>query len=445
MPQYDITVEGEKPLRVEMDSSPSADEVQEIYDRYINSPLRKGWFVGNDSKPHQTASSVDTHPEVETFGKQAKQAWEDVNKPLVTLGRDTTDQETAGMGKFGKAAIGTGEASKHFTESLTSPLSLATVGTGGLLAKSYPWISRALSGVFGATMAKQTAEEAGELAGTPKNQRDAKTVAKDIASIVMSGGTTLLAAYDAGLSKHPEVQANTKPTDATSNPSIPQQIINEAKGTLPLAASVAEKIEKSETSKNEPLPKPIEQPAEAPIVPSVEQPAKQPVANPVNPAPVETPVKSPEQPAAEPPVLQTPAKNVVAPIDIGDQFLSKHGVKIGDRVQLNLTKNGKDYTATILGYAGKDKAGNDLIKVNINGKSKIVDPIKRNLRQNKGKSGNQARNANLATLTPEERDRVKTDELEFDFQVQGADEFLSNIDPTVYNTPKARGAAEQRA
>jgi hypothetical protein len=313
MPQYDITVEGEKPLRVEMDSPPSDDEVQEIYDRYIKSPLREGWFVGNDSKPHQTASSVDTHPEVETFGKQAKQAWEDVNKPLVTLGKDTTEQETAGMGKFGKSAIGTGEAAKHFTESLTSPLSLATVGLGGVLAKSYPWISRALSGAFGATMAKQTAEEAGELAGTPKNQRDAKTVAKHIASIALSGGTTMLAAYDAGLSKHPEVQANTKPTAATSKPSIPQQIINESKGTLPLAASVAEKIEKSETSKNEPLPKPIEQPAEAPIVPPVEQPVKQPVANPVNPAPVETPVKPPEQPAANPPVLQTSAKNVTAP------------------------------------------------------------------------------------------------------------------------------------
>ena len=355
MPQYDITVEGEKPLRVEMDSSPSDDEVQEIYDRYIKSPLRKGWFVGNDSKPHQTASSVDTHPEVETFGKQAKQAWEDVNKPLVTLGRDTTDQETAGMGKFGKAAIGTGEAAKHFTESLTSPLSLATVGTGGLLAKSYPWISRALSGVFGATMAKQTAEEAGELAGTPKNQRDAKTVAKDIASIVMSGGTTLLAAYDAGLSKHPEVQANTEPTDATSNPSIPQQIINEAKRTLPLAASVAEKIEKSETSKNEPLPKPIEQPAEAPIIPPVEQPAKQPVANPVNPAPVETPVKSPEQPAAEPPVLQTPAKNVVAPIESESEKGQTGFVGKGGDVPEEFNKPG-DYVSNMFAAIDRDRA-----------------------------------------------------------------------------------------
>ncbi|HUD73957.1 MAG TPA: hypothetical protein VMQ76_02720, partial [Terracidiphilus sp.] len=165
------------------------------------------WRVGVGGKPFLTPEAVGAAPPVQTIGKQLGQGWTDINTPLVPLGRDTTEQETAGMGPVLKSAIGAGEASKHFTESLTSPLSIATLGAGGALMKAYPIFSRVLAGVFGATMAKQAADEAGDLAGIPKEQRDAKTVAKHLTSIALTGGTAGLAAYEAGLRKNPVVQS----------------------------------------------------------------------------------------------------------------------------------------------------------------------------------------------------------------------------------------------
>ena len=140
------------------------------------------------------------------------------------------------MDSVAKAAIGTGEAAKHFTESLSSPLSLVTMGAGGAIAKAYPMVSRALSGAFGALMAKQAADEVGELVNLPPEQRDAKTVAQKVASIVLTGGSAAVAGYDAMLKSHPE----TTPAKAAERAGVPPEvhdILEKTAGTLPLSTA----------------------------------------------------------------------------------------------------------------------------------------------------------------------------------------------------------------
>lgn len=151
---------------------------------------------------------------------------------------------------------------------------------------------------------------------------------------------------------------------------------------------------------------------------------------------IEKPAPAPEpEPQKAAPAPAT-AKADTALVDEGAAFLAKHGVKAGDAAVVNLTKTGPNRPVTVLGYAGAGK-----IEIAIDGVNKTIDPLKVTLRP---KRTGQARNQTLAQLSPDDRAKVKTDEAEFDAQLKDFPNFHPNIDPSVYNTDKARSMAEQR-
>lgn len=208
MPIFTIETEDGQKFNIDADRQPTPEEATAAIQGAMPKPRYFPDVTGTRMVP--TRAAIGSTPPVETASDYVKPGLDFVQKPLVSFGQDTTDKEIAGAGPLARSAVGVSDAVKDFASSLTSPLNAALLAGGGALAKTYPIISRALAGAFGASMTKQAAQEAGALAGTPKNQRDAKTVAKQLASIVLTGGSAALAAYDAALAKHPEVQKTTQ-------------------------------------------------------------------------------------------------------------------------------------------------------------------------------------------------------------------------------------------
>lgn len=270
MPDYDIQIEGRDPITVQMDSPPSKQDVEEIVSR-LPQPRYFKDITGKRMVP--TQETIGPTPPVLGAKDYLNTGWEGANKPLIDITPKVPENVRRSMSPAGQVALGAGQGLAGFTSSLTSPISLATLGAGPAL-KAFPRIARAISGAFGVYMAKQTADQVGELIKLPKEQRNPREIAERLTNIALSGGAAGLAAYDAALAKHPalslpkahEAAAEALKTKAAANAETVQPKPPEAKTE---AAPAAEP-----TAAAQPQPQPNVASANVPT--PVSQVAKQP-------------------------------------------------------------------------------------------------------------------------------------------------------------------------
>jgi hypothetical protein len=263
--------------------------------------------------PHPSVSN--THPDTQSF---ASKAWQFANKPLVKLAPDINPDDLKGMGKVGRAITGVGLGLQHAYESATSPLSLGLLAGGGILAKAAPITARALAGGFAGLSAKQAADEAGELAKLPKDQRDAKTVAEHLTGMVANLGFAALAGHEALFSKKGAVIADKAGIPPEVHKTLEQTAKILPKSTAEFATTHIEQGAKSnepENTKVEKGPEPIVPAADKIVqpepepggtsIPPVAEAAK--VSEGVNPDPIVAPNETqPAPPGVAPPVQETP-------------------------------------------------------------------------------------------------------------------------------------------
>jgi hypothetical protein len=216
--------------------------------RGVGSP--EAYQSAKDNFQKQLLSELQEHlgQEAAAAREQSDQnpAWQFINTPAVQLepgkatigGRTFADAEQyAPKSNFEKRALGVREGIDEFLSSLTSPLSVATIGAAGVL-HGVPALGRALSAIFaaqtGKSLAVDTAKQLGEEYAKPEGQRDPQR----LASLWTSAATGL--PFTAALGVHAlrgepglkqEAPAESspvaeKPVPRAENP-VPQDVFDE--------------------------------------------------------------------------------------------------------------------------------------------------------------------------------------------------------------------------
>lgn len=252
MPDYDVTTPDGQKLTVTAPEGATEKDVYEQAQKYVNSRPKTAGENQIGTQPASTGSvngsagqGVKRQVAVQS-PSAASRAWQAANTPLINPSTEVPESITRGMSTPGRVLLGGAQALGEFGKSMTSPFSLLTMGGGGALAKAYPIVSRALSGAFGLMMAKDTAEQVGDLLHLPKDQQTPENITKHIAGIALSGGSAALAGYDAALAQHPEVKASQKPK-IKAPPEVKEAlakaapVIKEAAPVLPRASAEAAK------------------------------------------------------------------------------------------------------------------------------------------------------------------------------------------------------------
>ena len=132
--------------------------------------------------PPQAGSVTGPRQAVQPVIGSAKDAWDLINTPIIDV---KPPEEQVKLFEHGtpieQRALGVREGLDNFLSSLTSPLSVGTLGIAGAL-KGAPMLAKALSVAFAAQMGKHltgdVATELGNEMGKPKGERDDRKIAQ---------------------------------------------------------------------------------------------------------------------------------------------------------------------------------------------------------------------------------------------------------------------------
>lgn len=238
MPLFVVELKDGRKFKIDADREPTPEESSAA----INDSLgirRPGSMVGPRQRVDVTGKKVFTLPEfagdnvqVPSLKSAASDAWADINKPLVDITPAPIPEPVRrSMGPVAQTAAGIGMGAAEATSSLTSPLSIATLGTGGALKSLYPAVSKALSWGFGGLMGYQTAKEAGELLHLPPEERNPLGITKHVTAGLMAGGMAAASIHDALKPMEAKLQAKAAPAQPTLLPRAAAAVAETPGGT----------------------------------------------------------------------------------------------------------------------------------------------------------------------------------------------------------------------